>query len=205
MLDGPMPSKPAAKSAAGATAAGSISPNRRLADCESWPTSHTLPSAVRARLDFLTFRLRARNRPARPEDTLAVLVVCFAPANPATLLALIRKTNRGIGGTVAQLPTGRYRGRLRQHNEQVMLRLPGPVTLRVNALVDGIHDLGVRTSRRQVVSAIVLHCAPASVAKLVTEFDRLPNMPARAAAVTGRPLVDVLRTTRPAPGRRPMP
>lgn len=98
-----------------------------------------------------------QGRPARPEDTLAVLILSFAPSNPAVMLRLLHTPHHLLGGTVAELPTGRYRRALRPATEQRMFRLPSPVSLRVNALVEGIHALDARTSRRQVVSAIILH------------------------------------------------
>lgn len=178
---------------------------RALTKCPEWPTSHTLPHVVVARLERAMWRLRGTSRPARRQDVLAIAIMYFAPVEPSALMVTMTTPHRALKGTAAQLPTGRYRRTLVESNEQLMVWLPSPVTLRLNALVDQLHMEGFRATRRQVVTAIVLHCLPDKASVLAAAFDRYLGAPASAARVAGRPLREVLSLDRPLPGRRPMP
>ena len=84
-----------------------------------------------------------------------------------------------------------------------MLRLPSPVTLRLDVLVAELQAEDFRATRRQVVSGIVLQCLPRQSAPLAIAFDHYITAPARIAQVPGRPLREVLSQDRPRPGRRP--
>jgi hypothetical protein len=179
---------------------------RPLLRCPIFPTTHTLPSAVTAQLDAALFKLHSRGRPARPEDLVSLTVVSFTPDSPKKLMQLMTKPHPALGGTVALLPTGKYRGTLRPPSEQLMLRLPSPVTWRINTLLDALYDSqNFRASRRQLVSAAVLHCMPTTAPALATAWDNYLVTPASAAVVKGRPVAHVLNRRPPKPGRRPLP
>lgn len=180
-----------------------IRPNRPLIRCPPFPTSHSLPSPVAARLHFLTWRIRGTGREARPQDVVGLLIL-RAPETAPRLIRLLRTPHPALRSSVAALPPARFRGGLTPANTQVMLWLPAPVSLRLNRLIDVVHAADVRTSRRQLVSALVLHTAPASLAGLVRAFDVYARAPARMAVVTGDPPSSVLSVIPPKPGRRPM-
>lgn len=180
-----------------------VQPATPLAECPPWPTSHTLPRSVVAHLELATERLVAAGREALLQDVLALIIMFFAPGTSEDLIELLRKPHVDLGSSAADLRRGRDKCRLRPDTEQLMLWLPSPVTLRLNCLVDSVQKTGVRTTRRQVVSALVLHCLPGDE-KLVEAFDALPTTPAKAATVDGQPQRRVLSLERPKPGRRPM-
>jgi hypothetical protein len=185
------------------TSSRRVLPDRSLLRCPEWPTSHTLPRPVVARLDRAMWQLRGAGLPARRQDVLGIAITFFAPTDPGQLLSLLTRPHHLLRGTVAGLPTGRHRGSLVENSEQIMVWLPSPVTLRLNALVDQLHDVDFAASRRQVVSAVVLHSLPTRAGPLAEAFDRYRTAPARAARVPGRPLREILTLDRPKPGRRP--
>jgi hypothetical protein len=131
-------------------------------------------------------------------------IVVFAPESAAELIAIMTKPHPRLGGAPAELPTGRYHRAITLQTQQLMVRLPSPVTLRLNALVSLLHEADFRASRRQLVSAIVLHRLPRGAQALSQAFDSYRTAPASAAGITGRPLNEILSQTRPKPGRRPM-
>lgn len=181
-----------------------VAPNKRLADCPLWPTSHTLPREVTAHLEWWMWRLRGTGRSARVQDVLGLTILFFAPEDAVSLIRLMNRPHVALRGTVAELPTGRHRRGLSPHSEQLMMWLPSPVTLRLNLLIEVVHDRKVRTTRRQMVSALVLHAIPTSLPRVCEAYDRFPDVQARQAAVAGLPTGRVLSLSKPKPGRRPM-
>jgi hypothetical protein len=172
--------------------------------CPEWPTSHTLPRVVVVALERAMVSLRAGGVPARLQDILGIAVVVLAPETPEELIALMTKPHAQLKATVAALPPGRYQRALGSPDEQLMVRLPSPVTLRLNALVDQLQSVGFRTTRRQVVSALALHRIPRDREGLLNAFELYRTATAGAAGVKGRPVSEVLSLTRPKPGRRRM-
>jgi hypothetical protein len=148
-------------------------------------------------------KIRAEGRDARPADVVAMLIV-NAPTTAPALTALLTRHHRLIGGTVAGLPGGRRRRIPTGTDEQLMMWLPAPVTLRLNRLIAIVHDSDFRTSRRQLVSALIIDKAATGRAKLTKAFDDYLTTPAHQAAVPGEAQSTVLRQARPKPGRRPM-
>lgn len=182
-----------------------VQSTRMLSKCPEWPTSHTLPKAVVTAIERCMWRLRATGRPARRQDVLGLAIMFFAPGTPSELIAIMTKPHPQLRGTVGNLPTGRYRGVLTANSEQLMVRLPSPVTLRLNALVDQLLDQSFPATRRQVVSAVMLHCVPRKADELADAYDLYLVAPAGTAAIPGQPVSTVLSLDRPKPGRRPRP
>jgi hypothetical protein len=169
------------------------------------PTQHTLPSGVVARLDRLVSTVRRRGRDVKRQEVLAALITLRAPDTAQDWLELLSRPHSLLGTSAAELPAGRESRKLAADNEQVMLRLPSPVTRRLDLLIDLVQERGVRTSRRQIVSALIVHRSPSGVAEALQLIDAYCVTPAFGAAVPGRPILDVLSEDRLPPGRRPMP
>jgi len=146
--------------------------------------------------------LRWSGRPALPQDVVGLTVVRHTPDDVDELIALMHRPHPDLGGSVADLPTGRYRGLVSIETEQRQLRLPSPVSLRINTLIAVLAEVDYRASRRQLVSAAVLHQTPTGGA-LEESYDRYREAKARDAAVAGQPLRGVLGLAPPKPGRRP--
>jgi hypothetical protein len=174
-----------------------------LGKCPRLPTTHTLSGPVTSRLDFLTWRLQGLGRDARPHDVVGLLVL-RAPESPRRLIKLLTTPDPALRTTVAALPPARYRRVLSRNNQQVMMWLPAPITLRLNRLIAVVHDAEFRTSRRQMVSALILHTAPSTPTALLRAFDVYRAAPASRAALSGDPPSTVLTLTPPNPGPRPM-
>ncbi len=178
--------------------------NQSLWDCPKWPTSHTLPRPVVVVLEHAVRGLGAAGISARMQEVLGIVILVFAPDDPKELRQLMLKPHPQLKACVADLPAGRYRRRRGSGTEQLMVRLPSPVTLRLNLLVQVLHDSGFPASRRQVVSAVALHALPTRPAPLVEAFEQYRAATAGKAAVTGHPRKAVLSLQPPPPGRRPM-
>ena len=184
-------------------AKSTLSPTRPLTRCPQWPTSHALPQPVVVALERARERIRLSGRPARTQDVLGLTIVFFAPEGAAALRRTLTTPHPQLRATAAGMPKGRQSRTLTANTEQLMLRLPSPVTLRLDALVADLQAEDFRATRRQVVSGIVLHCLPRQSASLAIAFDQYIIAPARIAQVPGRPLREVLSQDRPRPGRRP--
>jgi hypothetical protein len=85
-----------------------------------------------------------------------------------------------------------------------MLRLPAPVSLRLNILVGLVHETGVRTSRGAVVSALLRDLDGRPPEVVAEAFDRYCGLTAGQVAVGSLPEGVVLRRKRPSPGPRPV-
>jgi hypothetical protein len=163
----------------------------------------TLPDPVWDRLLRVTRRLRWQGREATPEQTLAVILVFFTPSDPAVLLPLLYKPHPALRYATAALPTSGHMPPLGPSGRRRVLHLPSPATLKVNALIDGLAAVDVFVSRRQVMSASIVHAVPSQTKRLAAAYDAWPHTPAAAAGVVGRPLQSVLTLNKPTPGRRP--
>lgn len=176
----------------------------RLSRCPQVPTVHTLPPPVVARIRLALFQLQGTGRSPRHHDVVGMLVTLHAPTTGRGLVRLLTKPHADLRGTVARLPTGRQDGLLRPSERQLWMRLPLPVTHRLNLLVELAHDEEFRTTRRQVVSALAMNRLPMATPALMKSFTRYLSLTARDARVPGRPLAAVLDGAPPRPGRRPM-
>lgn len=176
-----------------------------LTRCEPWPTQHTLPTAVLGLLDTLAGELTSHGRKATRQEVLAAIVIHRAPGRAEELLALLRRPHPVLGGPAVALPPGRRNGRVAQGNQQVMMRLPSPVTRKLDYLVDVVQHAGYPLTRRQLVCALVVHRRPAPGRGNLRLYTQYCNTEAGEAAVTGRPLAAVLSLEPLPPGRRPMP
>lgn len=181
-----------------------LSPDLPLPLCPELPTQHTLPRAAVERLEFALWRVRGTGRAARAQDIVGLLILFYLPEQPRRLVELLTRPHSALRSSVAELPTGRYRRALTKDSEQIMLRLPSPVTHRLNGLINSAHDLEFRTSRRHVVSAAALHCIPQSTKELADALDQYREAPARAARLPFESLDYILDPRPPNPGRRPM-
>lgn len=176
-----------------------------LTRCELWPTQHTLPTTALHLLDELAGELTSHGRNATRQEVLAAIVVHRAPVRLDALLVLLRRPHPALGGPAFALPPGRRKGRVALGNQQVMMRLPSPVTRKLDYLLDVVQHAGYPLTRRQLVCALVFHRRPPLGRANLRLYLQYCNTEAREAAVTGRPLAAVLSLEPLPPGRRPMP
>jgi hypothetical protein len=134
---------------------------------------------------------------------VGLLIVYRLPEDPDELIRLLRTPHPALRGAVGDLPTGRHRRRLTPDTEQLWMLLPGPVTHRLNALIELVHERGTATSRRQVVTTAILHGAPDDLADLVRAYDAYEVAVASDAEVPAASM-SALEAEPPRPGRRPM-
>jgi hypothetical protein len=176
-----------------------------LTRCKPWPTQHTLPTVVLDLLDQLAAELTSHGRKTARQDVLAAIVVHCAPDRAEALVALLRRPHPALGGPALALPPGHANGRVASGNQQILMRLPSPVTRKLDYLLDIVQHAGYSLTRRQLVCALVVHKRPAPGRANFRLYTRYCNTEARQAAVAGRPLAAVLSLERLPPGRRPMP
>jgi hypothetical protein len=174
-------------------------PGTALRECNRVPTMHSLPAPVMARLERLTLKARFGGRRATSADIISVLVLYCAPEDGDELAQLLlqptpRDVREEIPQPLAFLPAQRR-----------MLWLRAPISHRLNRLVDRVQELGIRTTRRDIVTALILHKAPRSRGELAELYDRLQSANAGDAGLPGESARLVLGKRPPRPGRRPIP
>jgi hypothetical protein len=163
--------------------------------CDAWPAMFSLPVAAWTLLDELT-TLAAGHRGRRiyRQDLVAALVMRSAPTAAEELQKLFWEYigTRQFEMSPLLLPTRQY-----------MLRLPAPVSLRLDELVARSRELdGERVRRRDVVAALVSLRAPPEPDALDRLYEDYLGLHAADAALPGQPVAEVLSRRRPLPGVR---
>lgn len=158
-----------------------------------------LPSGVARELDQLVWRVHfARGTRVGRGDLVAGLILVHAPEDAEALFALAHNLShpRHAVPGVRRDPLGiRARDRL-------TIRLPSPLSHRLNELIARIHDSGRRASRAGLVAGLV-HSAPSEVKRLLELCAAAREWPAERAALAGDDPRRVLSLERPRPGPRP--
>jgi len=154
--------------------------------CPTWPITLTLDAIGTQAMSVATAALAGINRPARRHDVVGIGIArCDDDAE--SLRALI------LGAPPLQA-TGRS-----------MIRVPAPVSLRLNLLIHGIHrDLDFRCSRSGLVRALLIDLATQTPEDLGVSFDLYCGMRAGRLAPASYEEHEVLTRRRPKPGPRPL-
>lgn len=168
-----------------------LPPTKPLRDCPPWPTMQWVPPGVINRLDASVKRLRDQGRYAHRKDVVGILVLYCAPE---TATGLWETLHPHLLAT-APLAGGRKAG------QALMVRLPSPVSLRIDALIERAREFGV-VYRQDLIGALAMKRSPRKSSELLNLFDRYQHALAEDAVIRGRPKRLVLRTTPPRPGRR---
>lgn len=146
-----------------------------------------------SRLDSRVKLLRDAGYPAFRKDVLGFLVMYQAPRSPNTIAAMARAYLRQTAPA--------FRGR--QDSKSLMLTLPSPVSLRIDALAAASGKAGLPLYRQDIVGALIFERSPEDVGELIKLFLRYRRAKAGDARVPGLPLRRVLLSERPKQGPRP--
>lgn len=169
-----------------------LDPLTPLSRCPQLPTTQSLSAAHAGMLDRLVIRLRMQGRPATRQDVIGLLILFECPEDAASILSLLRSApsrRSEVDGAAARL----------------MMRLPSPVSLRLNAIIDVVQREGPRVTRRDIVSALIRRHYRMAPSGLTSRFDAYTTAVAAHAVTSTAPPEAVLSRDRPRPGRRPMP
>lgn len=153
-----------------------------------------VPKAAISRLDAHVKLLRDLGYPAFRKDLVGLLVLYRAPSSPESVWKMVDAYLRATPPSL----------RGRRDCISLMLTLPSPVTLRIDALIDGVRQLGLPLYRQDLVGALVVRRIPEEASQLGKLFVRYRRARARDAEVPGVPLTRLLTTHRPKQGRRPL-
>lgn len=166
------------------------SPKKPLFECDRWSTMQMLASPVASRLTRLVRGLHGLGYTERRDDVMGALVLDCKITSPEDLWALIREYK------VRSAPAHRRR----TQGVPVIFRLPGPISLRIDSLVEVAREHRV-AYRHDVVGALIL-AAPADPETLATSCLEYREATAGEAALPGRPMVTVLSRESPKAGPR---
>ncbi|HVO53735.1 MAG TPA: hypothetical protein VMT37_04905 [Solirubrobacterales bacterium] len=175
------------------SAVSELSPDLPLLECPMWPTMQWLPAAVVRKLDVLVRAVKRRppGFSSTRSEVVSALILGCDPLSPPFL--------EHLGAYRAQQRPTRPPRKVTK-GIPVTLRVPSPITLRLDALIREIARVDSRVYRHEVVATLILHAGePERVEGLCRD---LHIALARAAGVGGQPLSAVLTRERPAPGAR---
>ena len=158
-------------------------PDATLADLEPWAVTFRLP---KAHLDRL---LRTAGKAgALPAELVSVVVMHLVPDDPMQAAIL-------------------HRGLRRWDNDKdtLYVRVPPPVSWRLNRLVEQTLAVDSHATRSRLVAAGVQRAAREPRAQLKTWVEELGSLRAEQATLPAWPPEDVLQQRRPLAGRRTAP
>ena len=151
-----------------------------------------VPPSVINRLDRGVMMLRARGLVASRKDVVGLLALHCAPATAAArgevVAAYQRKNAPSRSG--------------RRERKALMVHLPSPISLRIDAMVEEIRDTGLVAYRHDVVGALALECFPKSE-RLPELFQTYRAAKAGDSPFAGVPARRLLSSTPPRQGPRP--
>jgi len=159
-----------------------------LRACPQWSTMQWLSLAAMTRIDTATKRL-AKSRHASRQDLVGVLVMYCAPEEPTALWGLLDPYLRGNRAAKGK-----------GSHQALMTKLPSPVSLRLDGLVERAREVGT-AYRQDLVGALAMKAVPAEN-RLVELFDAYYAATAGQAALAGTSPHAVLARKAPKPGRR---
>jgi hypothetical protein len=179
------------------------SPSTPLGQCEHWPTALLLtPTAIRL-LDELVRRatdMRIGVPIARAEIVSGLVLECRL-TRPEDLLALSHGPGRRAFAAADRPPSPLAA----VAHARLFVRLPSPVTWRLQRMVQRAQLTGERATRAGIVTGL-LHTAPQDDAALRKLAERARTRLAATAVLDGDDPITVLTMQRPLPGpvaRRP--
>lgn len=153
-----------------------------------------LPTQVLELLDGLVRDLAEEGSPSSRAEVIAALVLSFDPETESLEDSITRYRVK-FTPTIPRRPRS-------PESRPLSLKLPSPITLRIDGLVDLLRREGEKAYRHQILGALILDCEENAVAVqgLCQEFRKAD---AGKAAIPGLPLSRVLSLSRPGPGARP--
>lgn len=173
----------------------SLSPTAltQLPDCPSWATMQWVPFPVMTRLDRNVQTLRKAGCAAWRADVVGARVLVCPMSNANELAAQIEKYRRQHARA---LTSGGARTAL-------MLRLPSPVSLRIDAIVADVRKLGLPAYRHEVIGTLTLQHEPNGKGQLVSSFNTYREARVKDLVVPEAPLHALLESAPPEQGPRP--
>lgn len=169
-----------------------LKPGDGLRKCVPWPTMQWLPQKP---FDALAKCLRELEEDGfnttRVELVCALILACN-PRDPS-LLSDLRSYKARYSRT---RPSGRP-----TRGVPLMLRMPSPITLRLDLLVRSLSESTQRIYRHELIGTLITRAAE-DLPRAEAACLAYRKAPARAAAVPGYPRRCVLAQDRPRPGAR---
>jgi hypothetical protein len=165
----------------------------RLADCPRWPTMQWLPEQVVELLGRLLETVAAQGVSSSRSDVVSALVLSCDPG-VSHLATMIRKYK-------AQYGRGLPRPRPGPFGVPVVLRVPSPITFRVDGLVASARPVIGRAYRHELIGSLIAESEPGTIPELLSSYHAAL---AADAVLPNQPLRSVLDLTRPRPGARSM-
>lgn len=167
-----------------------LSPKKLLPDCPQWPTMQWLADPVVQKLNSLVGDLHSRAFGAGRQDVVGALVL-GSETSGAGLWELIQPYKVSFAPPHS-----------RRHSTAtpVMLRLPSPISLRVDCMVEAARQHGT-VYRHDLIGALIM-AAPETPEALEAACSGYRQARAERAAVRGQPKSRVLKKERPRPGPR---
>jgi len=180
------------RSSAASSDIAPLKPAVSLRDCPRWPTMQWLPHEVADTLMRHLVVLEGHGfRTSRVEVVCALILACD-PTEPSLLADLRRYKSRQRPGTPS-------RERLR--GVPMVLRMPSPITLRLDCLTDVIGQRDQRIYRHEMIATLILR-AGSDYSRLEEDCLAYRQARARDAAVKGTSPGVVLTQRKPRPGAR---
>jgi hypothetical protein len=128
-----------------------LDPAIPLHECEPWDTTHAVRAAVRARLDIAAFRLQMAQRFVTRADLIGMLVTVCAPTDPKALKVLVQRPHPALRPSHDASENPKL---------SMTVRLPSPVSLRLDVLVRILQREGVGSDRRRLLSSLIVRPLP---------------------------------------------
>jgi len=176
------------------TSPADLTPGRPLLRCPKWPTMQWLPQPVIDRLGRLVDELTACGFKASRGEVICSLVLGCDPTRVDLEQRLYAYKVQPFNHQERQHPP-------RAHSRPLALKLPSPITLRIDGLVRAIRDKGGSAYRHELIGALIMD-APNDLADLKGLCRDFRRAPASKAVIPGQPKRWVLSTERPSPGAR---
>jgi hypothetical protein len=169
-----------------------LKPTEQLRNCPRWPTMQWLPRETIEVLDRCLRILVEEGANTTRVELVCSLVLDCTPDDPS--LAEELRVYKARYGRARPL-------RKNLRGVPLMLRMPSPITLRLDLLVDLFRRRGQRTYRHEVIGTLI-SSAPSDLSRLEKACVSYRRAQAKHAGVQGHPLRRVLTQERPRPGAR---
>lgn len=173
----------------------SVPAARPLLKCPRWATMQWLPEPVVSSLDKAVADLNKSGLETTRGEVICATALSFDPSE-ADLSALVRHYKQRLS-KVHPRPSGRTRG------VPLLVRMPSPISLRIDGLVESVREEGLRAYRHEVVGALINLAASRPRQEVEAFCEAYRAARARDAAFSGLSIRKVLSQEKPRPGARP--
>jgi hypothetical protein len=168
-----------------------LPPDTPLLRCPRLPTTQSLAVSDARILAALVVRARLNRREVTRQEIVGSFVLLLAPTDGERLRLLLQET--GVATEPYSAPS------------RLMMRLPSPVSHRLNFLVDAVQMQGRPTTRGALVGALLRRHRSLAALRLVHLLDEYLGSSAGRAIPPSAGTHDLLSRKPPKPGRRRMP